>query len=128
MKDTIEKLKSAMKNLEKSKGPILVCAIFLREDSLDKWDIIIASKWLDPHEMESYKIVSNELAAHLTPSELLSFSRIVILPPEAPVVSFLIKLERVENGGYKELLSEPLTEKFGFKIKRAYLLRAREMK
>jgi hypothetical protein len=128
MNDVIEKLKVAIKNLEKSKGSLSICAIFLREDSLDKWDIIIASSWLNPQEMESYKIVSTELKHHLSPSEFLNFSRIVILPPEDPIVSFLINLETVENGGHKELSSETLTDKFGFKIKRAYLLRSRKVK
>jgi hypothetical protein len=128
MKELIEKLKLVIKDLEKSKGSLLIFAIFLREDSLEKWDIIVAASWLDPSEMESYKIVSNALRDHLTSSDFLNVSRIVILPAKDPVTSFLINLEVVENGGYKQLSTDDLTDTFGFEIKRAYLLRSKKAK
>lgn len=128
MKELIERLKLAVKDLEKSKGSLLIFAIFLREDSLEKWDIVVAASWLDHSEMESYKTVSSALHDHLKPSDFLNVARIVILPSKDPVVSFLINLETVENGGYKQLSSEALTDNFGFKIKRAYLLRSKKAK
>jgi hypothetical protein len=126
MNETIEKLKAVIKSLEHEKGPLMICALFLREDSLDKWDLIIAGSWLNPKEMHSYQTVSSKLQQLLNDSELVQLSRVVILEPDDPVVSFLLDLETIKNGGYKELSTETLSEKFRFVIKKAYLLRSQK--
>lgn len=122
----IEKIKSIIKSLEEEHGPLLICALFLREGELDKWDIIISPTWLSPNEMQSYKIVSSKLQASLSDTELVLLSRIVILGENDPVVSYLQGLETISNGGYKELRPNDLSEKFKFTIKRAYLLRSQK--
>ena len=127
MKEIIEKLKSEITALEKEKGPLLIFALFLREDPLEKWDIIISATWLNSKEMSSYKLISSRLQEVLSESELLQFSRIVLLDPEDPVVSFLLDLQTIKNGGYKELSGEVLSDKFKFTIKRAYLLRSQKL-
>lgn len=124
MKETIDKLKNAVVALEKEHSLFVICALFLREDPLEKWDIIISAPWLNPKEMDSYQIISSMLQKYLNESEFIQFSRIVILNQDDPVVSYLLNLETVANGGYKELRPDELSEKFKFIIKRAYLLRS----
>lgn len=127
MNEIIEKLKSLIKVLEKEHGPLLICALFLRDGDLEKWDIIISASWLHPTEMQSYKTVSSKLQESLSEAELVQFSRIVILNKDDPVVSYLLGLETISNGGYKELRADELSEKFKFTIKRAYLLRSQKL-
>ena len=122
----IEKLKTIIKSLEKEYGPLLICALFLREGELDKWDLIISAQWLKPTEMQSYKLVSSKLQEALSQSELVQLSRIVILDQNDLVVSYLQGLETISNGGFKELRTNDLSEKFKFTIKRAYLLRCQK--
>jgi hypothetical protein len=124
MKEMLDKLKNLIKSLESERGSLLISALFLTEGFIDKWDFILAADWLNPRELSSYKIVSEKLQAFLTENELLQLSRIVILDPNDPVVNFLLELEPLRNGGYKEFSGEDLTEKFKFVIKRAYLLRS----
>ncbi|MDR3623658.1 MAG: hypothetical protein P4L16_00755 [Chlamydiales bacterium] len=127
MNEMIEKIKALIKNLEKDKGSLSICALFLREDSMEKWDIVIAASWLNPAEMQSYKTISAKLQECLSASELMQLSRIVILSQDDPVVSYLQNLETITNGGYKELLLvNELSEKFKFVIKQAYLLRSQK--
>ncbi len=126
MNTLIEKLKAMIKSLEKERGPLMICALFLREGELDKWDIIISAKWLSPSEMQSYKLISSKLQEALSQSELVQFSRVVILDQLDPVVSYLQGLETISNGGFKELRTNDLSEKFKFTIKRAYLLRCQK--
>lgn len=128
MNETINKLKSAISALEKENAPLLICALFLREDPLEKWDIVISASWLNPKEMQSYRTVSSKLQESLSDSELVKFSRIVILNQDDPVVSYLQSLETITNGGFKELRGDELSEKFKFTIKRAYLLRSQKPK
>lgn len=125
MKELLDKLQKLIHSLElEKKTQFLICAMFLREDSGNKWDFILSSPWLDSSELESYKFISNKMQAYLTESELLQISRIVILDQDDPVVKFLRMLKTVANGGYEELRPEELTDKFKFVIKRAYLLRS----
>ena len=115
--------KNSVKSLEQANGSLLVCAFFLREEPFERWDIVISASWLNPKERESYKEVSSKLQEFLTDEELLQFSRIVILDQNDPVVTYLLELKSIENGGYEELDKDELTDKFKFTIKRAYLLR-----
>ncbi len=124
MNEIIEKLKLMIKDLEKVHGPLLICAIFLRDGDLNKWDIIISASWLNPTEMQSYKLISSKLQETLNEAELVQFSRMVLLAAEDSVVSYLLNLETISNGGYQELRADDLSEKFKFTIKRAYLLRS----
>src|SRR3989338_3518458 len=61
MNEIIERLKQLIKNIEGEQGPLLIFALFLREDSIEKWDIIISAAWLNSNEMESYKLISGKL-------------------------------------------------------------------
>ena len=127
MKEAIEKIKEAIASLESEKGSLLICVLFLREDPLEKWDVVVSATWLDPKEMQSYKIVSSKLQEFLNDSELLQFSRIVLLDQNDPIVSYLQCLATIDNGGFKELEKDELSEKFKFTIKRAYLLRSQKL-
>lgn len=51
MIETIDKLKALIQALEKEKGPLLICALFLREEPLEKWDFVISASWLNHKEM-----------------------------------------------------------------------------
>lgn len=124
MKEVLDKFKALIKSLESEYGSFLVFALFLREKPFETWDIIISATWLNRREMNSYKLISAKLQEFLTESESLQFSRIVLLDPDDQTVKFLLDLETVKNGGYKEFSGETLTEKFKFTIKRAYLLRS----
>jgi hypothetical protein len=130
MKEILDKLKSVVQALEKEHGPILLFALFLREDALEKWDIVVSASWLSSSEKNAYKIVVSKIQALLSPSELVQFSRVVILDDTDPVVSFLQKVCPLTNGGFKEspkdFSIEPFSEKFGFTIKKAYTLRCQE--
>lgn len=127
MKAILDKLKAVLSALEKEYGPILVFALFLRTDPLEKWDIVIAASWLNPNELSSYKIVNSKIQEMLSPSDLVQLARIVILSDHDPVVSFLQDSETVTNGHFGEVAGEVFTDKFGFTIKQAYLLRCQKI-
>jgi peptidoglycan hydrolase-like amidase len=127
MKETIDKFKALVQALEKEKGPLLICALFCREEPLEKWDVVVSASWLNSQEMDSYQTISSKLQESLSDSELMQFSRIVILNQDDPVVSYIQGLETITNGGYKELRADELSAKFKFTIKRAYLLRSQHL-
>lgn len=122
----INKIKNAIVALEKENHPLLICALFLRKDSLEKWDIVVSASWLDSTTMKSYESVVSSLQKHLDKSDFVEISRVVLLNQDDSVVSYLQSLKTITNGGFEELKESELSEKFGFDIKRAYLLRSQK--
>lgn len=126
MNGVLEKVKKVVLDLEKEHGSILVFALFLRQEPLGKWDIVISAPWLNSNDMESYQIVGSKIQEILPASELLQFSRVVVLDVSDPVVAFLQNGFSITNGGFQEIATEPLTNRFGFTIKHAFLLRCQK--
>jgi hypothetical protein len=131
MNEILNKLKTVVLALEKEYKPILFFALFLREDSLQKWDIVVSAPWLNPSEKRAYQIMASKMQAALSSSEIVEISRVVILDHTDPAVSFLQEVCPLTNGGFKEspkdFSVEPLSEKFGFTIKKAYVLRCQKL-
>lgn len=131
MKEILDKLKSVVQVLENDHGSILLFALFLREDSLERWDIVISAPWLSSSDKKAYSIVVSQIQLVLTTSELVQFSRVVILDNTDPIVSFLQEVCPLTNGGFKEspkdFSIEPFVGKFNFTIKKAYILRCQNL-
>ncbi len=124
MKEILEKLKIILKELEKEHGLILLFAFFLREEALGDWDLLVSASWLKPGILESYETISKVIKKHFDLEELMKISRIVILKAEDAAVSFLQDLHAVPNGAFIEVQNcEPLSDEFGFTIRRAFILR-----
>jgi hypothetical protein len=127
MKEILDKLKTVVQSLEKDCGSISLFALFLREDSLKKWDILVSASWLSSSEKKSYETIISKVQSVLTPVELVQFSRVVILDNTDPVVSFLQEACPLTNGGFREsprdFSVDPFSSRFGFIIAKAYILR-----
>lgn len=131
MKEILDKFKSVVLSLEEDYGSILLFALFLREDSLEKWDIVVSASWLNSSDKNAYTMVISKIQSILNVSELVEISRVVILDNTDPVVSFLQEVCPLTNGGFKETPKdfsvEPFSEKFGFTIRKAYILRCQHL-
>lgn len=131
MKEILDNLKSVVLSLERECGPFLLVALFLREDSLNKWDIVVSAPWLNSSAKKSYEIIVSKVQEVLSPVELVQLSRVVILDNTDPVVSFLQEACPLTNGGFKEsprdFSVEPFSAKFGFVINKAYVIRCQKI-
>ena len=124
MKEILNKLKSALKDLETEDGIVLLFALFLREEALGKWDLLVSASWLDSRTLDSYERISKAVQKYLDDKEIVQLARIVILDADDPAVAFLQDLHPVPNGSFVEVPNcEPPSDKFGFTIKRGYILR-----
>lgn len=123
MKETLEKLKVVLKELENKYGSILLFAFFLREGAFGKWDLLISASWLDPRFLESYERIAQFLQG-TGEGDKIQVSRIVLLNVNDPAVAFLQDSYTVPNGSFIEVQnSESLSDWFGFTIRRAFILR-----
>ena len=58
MKQTVEKIKTAIEALEKEHSSLLtICALILRADPLEKWDVIVSASWLNPRKLHNFRTI-----------------------------------------------------------------------
>ena len=118
MKEQIEKLQNIEKSLSKSKGKFELFALFLREDSPDKWDLLISADWARANKKNSIQDIIEEIRKELSEQEMLMLSRIIILDKNDAALKALHQAVRVEHG----LAEISDSNFFGLKIKHAYLI------
>ncbi|HSX38952.1 MAG TPA: hypothetical protein VLE95_09075 [Chlamydiales bacterium] len=124
MKELLDKLKEILKDIEKEDGLVVLFALFLREGALGMWDLLVAAPWLDASALASYDHIAKRIQGRLTPDQVVKLDRIVLLDPKDSAVSFLQDNYPVPNGSFIEIPNcEPLTDRYGFTIQRAYVLR-----
>lgn len=124
MKKIIEKLKEILVELDNEKGPVLFFAVFLREDSINKWDLIVSADWLESININSYRIITDKVQNVFSQNELLQISRVVILDKNDPMVKFLRSSFNVTGDASMEYSNcELSSEIFKLPIKHAYILR-----
>lgn len=118
MREQAEKLQKVEKSLSESKGQFELFALFLREDSPNKWDLLISAEWARADKKASINIIIQEIRKVLTDQDMLMLSRIIILDKDDEALKAIHQAMRVEHG-----LAE-ITESnfFGVAIKHAYLI------
>ncbi len=118
MKDLLDKFIALERLLSNQKGDCSLFALFLREDAVDKWDLIVAAPWVDADRKEALAYISNQIQQTFTPEELSQLSRIVLVEQSNPTVAALNQAVRVQHGKVEVLNSNF----FGLQIKHAYII------
>jgi hypothetical protein len=121
MKELVEKLTIVEKETSAEKGKYDLFALFLREDSSNKWDILVSADWMDERKEEVLKYLSQKIQKAFTPDELFQISRIVIIEKDNPS---LPGLQRAFNGEHGAIEIKDATF-FGLQIKHAFLITSR---
>lgn len=121
MKEQVEKLQNVEKSLSESKGQFELFALFLREDSPNKWDLLISADWARGDKKASINIIVEEIRKVLSDQELLMLSRLIILDKNEPALKAIHKAMHVEHG----LAEISDSNFFGLPIKHAYLITSR---
>ena len=116
MKEIVEKLKQQESNMAQDKGPFDLFALFLREDAPDKWDLVVAAKWIDKNKKNALKYITEALHKSLTQSEILKLSRIAIIDESNPALEAFQRAMNIEHG-MAEIKDSNF---FGLQIKHMY--------
>ena len=117
----IEKFRRAMEAVSAERGEFVFFGLFLREEALDKWDVVISAPWLEADKLKALKEFVEKVTTIVGKQELLTLSRIVPLDPNDPNLDAVLKAVQVDNGPLE--LWHP--DFFGLDIKHAYILRAK---
>lgn len=118
----LEKLMTIEKNTSEVKGEYDLFALFLREDSSNKWDILVSAKWISDNKEQALKYLAEKIQNLFTADELLQISRIVIIEENNPALLALQKSVNIEHGS-AEIKDSNF---FGIQIKRAFLITSRK--
>ena len=117
MSAVAEKLQQIEVEISADKGAFNLFALIEREDSLGKWDIVVAANWIDAERKDLINTIALKIREKLTEDEQLMLSRIVTLSPLDTLVRSLNMIV-VEHGTVK--LSNNSFN--GIVIKEAYLI------
>jgi hypothetical protein len=123
MNNLINKLKLAEKKLSEANGAFELFAIFLREDNIDKWDLLVSAPWIEKNKQIGLQKVANLVQSELTKEELVQLSRIIIIDKINKSLDVIHKAVNIEHGSV-EIKDSNF---FGLIIKHAFLITSKRI-
>jgi len=94
LKDSLLKVEIA---LSRRWGAFGLFALFLRENAMDRWDLIVSAPWAQADEWKALKRISTRLRQELSVDDLVLLSRVVIVPETHPEVVALNRTVQTEH-------------------------------
>ena len=122
MKTLADKVKALLPMLEQ-RGPVYLVALFEREETSGKWDIVLSSVWSDQDSIAAMRLISDALVPKLNPEELSALSGVFIAPSHDPAVEELIDAEQSNS---VERFYASGFEFMGVPIRQFYIFRTRK--
>lgn len=121
MNQLVEKLRCLEEEISEKRGEFSLFALLLREDSPNKWDLVVSASWFGSDKKKTLDYLAKMLRSRLTSEELLTLSRIVFIEESDPMLD---AFHRAFQALHKpmELLDCNL---FGLQIKHAYIITSR---
>lgn len=118
MKELVDKLSAIERETSLEKGDYNLFALFLREDSPNKWDILVSANWIDENKEKALKYLAQKIQTEFTSEELVQIARIVIIDGGNPALPALQQAINTEHGT-AEIRDSNF---FGLQIKHAFLI------
>jgi hypothetical protein len=115
----LEKLGAIERDVAAEKGLFRFFALFLREDSPGKWDLLVSAPWLDANQQEGMDYLAKQVQSRLNTEELLSLSRLVFIGEDNPGLEAILRGMNVQHGDRIEVRD---CNFFGLEIKHAYII------
>lgn len=118
MRELLDRFVELERAISQSRGEFSLFALFLREDSLDKWDLLVAAPWIDANRKEALQYITNQIQQGFKPEELSRLSRVVLVEQGNPGVGAINQAMKVRHG--KGEIRD--SNFFGLQIKHAYII------
>jgi hypothetical protein len=119
MKELLERFIELERRLSAEKGDFDLFALFLREDSVDKWDLVVAAPWIESDRKTALSYITNKIQETLAPGELSALSRVVLVDLDNPGVRAVNEAVTIQHGPAAEIKDSNF---FGLQIKHAYIV------
>ncbi|MEK8021098.1 MAG: hypothetical protein VSS75_029860, partial [Candidatus Parabeggiatoa sp.] len=98
MNELIQKMISIEKYLARQKGDFRLFALFLRDGSPGKWDVLVSANWIDANKQQALKVIIEQLTTQLDKDELMSLSRVVVIKKDNEGLPAINQFMPVKNG------------------------------
>jgi hypothetical protein len=82
----VDKIRKIEKEISEERGDFKLFALFLREDAIDNWDLVVSSDWTYSNKADALRYISNKVDRNLSNEEKTKISRIVIVDPNNPSI------------------------------------------
>lgn len=119
MKSLIQNMMVVEQELADECGDFTVFALFLRENSPGKWDVMVSAPWIDKNKQAGLRKVADKLKFCLKKEEMLMLSRIVILKHDDPELHELDRFNFSKSSKVIEIKDDNL---LGQDIKQAFFI------
>ena len=118
MRNVAEKLRDLEQQIAAEKGSFSLFALFLRQDSPDKWDVVASAPWLEKNKEAGLSYLADSVRSVLDPGELLSISKIVLVDQDDPALEPVRKALKAEH----EVTEVRDCNFFGLEIKHGFII------
>lgn len=118
MKEMLDRFVALERKLSAEKGDFALFALFLRDDALDKWDLVVAAPWIESNRKTALRYVTNQIQAAFNPDELTRLSRVVLVDERNPALDNINRTIRVQHG----IADVQNSDFFGLQIKHGYII------
>jgi hypothetical protein len=116
-----EKYRELEASIAKEKGDFVLFALLMREDSPDRWDLVVSAPWLrDTGDAVEYLV--DQIKSRIGEQNLTSLSRIIVVDPQAPDIQSFNRALEIEHGG----VEVKDTNLFGLLVKQAFIITSKQ--
>jgi hypothetical protein len=98
MKEIVKKFIQIEEESSKEMGEYTFFALFLRENSANRWDIVVASKWINENKSAARSYLAKKVQDALDVSEIVKISHIAILDNDLFEVPEFLEDVTVQHG------------------------------
>lgn len=98
MKNILHKFRKIERDLSQTFGDFTLFALFLREDSPGKWDVVVSSPTIQEIKSEFIGIISEKIKSEFTLEERLKLSRVIIVDQDNPKLHSIQDEFTIEHG------------------------------
>lgn len=123
MKEFVDKLVEVEKAISQENGEFELFTLLLREDSPNKWDLIVSSDWARSDKKVAIDRIIGEIRKRISSEEMLLLSRMVVLEKDHPAIEAFHRAIKVEHSIAKIKDSNF----FGMPIKHAFLITSKRL-
>lgn len=118
MKEYVNKFIKLEKDLSREKGDFSLFALFLREESQNKWDLLVSAPWIEQNRKESLRYIAGQIQEKLPSEDLLQLSRIVVIDKENPALEAITRAVNIQHASAE--IKDSMF--FGLPIEHAYII------
>ncbi|MEK6409474.1 MAG: hypothetical protein AABN34_21325 [Acidobacteriota bacterium] len=118
MKEMVDRFVELERKLSAEKGDFALFALFLRDDALDKWDLVVAAPWIESNRKTALDYVTNQIQAVFNPDEITRLSRVVLVDETNPALDAINRAISVQHG----IADIQNSVFFGLQIKHGYII------